>query len=143
MIHLLTICVLWQPSDDGGSVPDATVEAVSIPEIPEVDNIIQGLKDYVSRITKKATTNLTLATNRQHRSSCEELGITAMDTMDEIGSLQVRLQFLKSLVEEVKYRRGVQGALRVDEKKWGTSVGCISEAHHFGRKDNPTPCSWQ
>lgn len=105
--HILTSEAVSLPStsrtdawsrDGTALVEDFTADSSSI---PDVDDVLQELPRYLAMIREHATTNITEALARQERPTSRQLGITALDPLDEIDSLATRIALLKSISEEM------------------------------------------
>lgn len=90
--------------------------------IPGVENVHEELKAYNARLLETFTKDDSLALARQHRVTAEDLKLKAMDPMDEIDSIPVRIEFLNNLLRELesgedRVRAAVASTVSVDV--WG------------------------
>jgi hypothetical protein len=66
--------------------------------IPGVQDVHAELREYTERILETWTSDFSKARKRQHRPTAAELGLQAIDSLEDIESLNNRIAFLNELI---------------------------------------------
>ena len=80
--------------------------------IPGVEDLHAELAAYAGSLAANMTLDVAEAAARQRRTTAAELGLAAVDPLDEVASIPTRVAFLNGLAEEV--RRSPRMALLAD-----------------------------
>ena len=78
--------------------------------IPGVEDLHAELAAYADAMAANMTEDVAAAAARQRRTTAAELGLAAVDALDDVASIPARITFLNSLAEEVGAGCALPGA---------------------------------